>query len=194
MIEPQINTVTIKDTSASAGPLGLSAFGICTILLSLTNAGIIPFDAMVLSMGLFYGGMTQIIVGLLEGRKGNTFGLVAFTSYGIFWVAFVAMNVMPALGAMAAPSGAAINAFLIMWCIFTIILFVATLKLPKVLRILFGALIVLFVLLILGGLTGNPSFSTMAGYEGLIVGSLSLYGSAAFLLNEIYGRTLLPVG
>lgn len=194
MAEPQLNTVTIKDTSASAGPLGLAAFGICTILLSLTNAGVITFDATVLSMGLFYGGFTQIIVGLLEGRKGNTFGLVAFTSYGIFWLAFVGMNVLPALGAMPAPSGGAINAFLIMWCIFTVILFIATLKLPKLLQLIFGTLIVLFVILIAGGLTGNASLNTVAGYEGLVVGSLSLYGSAAFLLNEIYGKTLLPVG
>lgn len=190
-----VSTVTtIKDTSGSAGPLGLSAFGFCTILLSLTNAGVIGFDATVLSMGLFYGGLTQIIVGLLEGKKGNTFGLVAFTSYGIFWVAFVSMNTLPAVGVMAAPSPAGINAFLILWCLFTVILFIATLKLPKILQILFGALILLFVLLITGSLTGNSSITTFAGWEGVIVGCLSLYASTAFLLNEIYGKTVLPIG
>ncbi|HMJ67629.1 MAG TPA: acetate uptake transporter [Cyclobacteriaceae bacterium] len=187
-------TTIIKDTSASAGPLGLSAFGFCTILLSLTNAGVIAFDATVLSMGLFYGGLTQIIVGLLEGKKGNTFGLVAFTSYGIFWVAFVSMNVLPGMNIMPAPSAGGINAFLILWCLFTVILFIATLKLPKILQILFGALILLFVLLIAGSLTGNPAITTAAGYEGVVVGLLSLYASSAFLLNEIYGKTVLPIG
>lgn len=191
----EVSTVTtIKDTSASAGPLGLSAFGFCTILLSLTNTGVIAFDATVLSMGLFYGGLTQIIVGLLEGKKGNTFGLVAFTSYGIFWVAFVAMNTLPAVGLMAAPAPGGINAFLILWCLFTIILFIATLKLPKILQIIFGTLILLFVLLIAGSLTGNSSITTMAGWEGVVVGLLSLYASSAFLLNEIYGKTVLPIG
>lgn len=194
MSEPQVNNVIIKDMSASAGPLGLSAFGICTVLLSSTNAGLIPFDSVVLSMGLFYGGLTQIIVGILEGKKGNTFGLMAFTSYGIFWVSFVALNILPGMGAMPAPSGSSINAFLIVWCAFTIVLFVATLKLPKFLQVLFGALVVLFVLLIVGSITGSAGITTMAGYEGIVVGLISFYGAAAFLLNEVYNRTVLPVG
>ncbi|MEX2437768.1 MAG: acetate uptake transporter, partial [Candidatus Babeliales bacterium] len=85
------NNVTLKDGTANPGPLGLFAFGICTVLLSLINAGIIEMDSMILTMGLFYGGVTQILVGMMEAKKGNTFGLVAFTSYGIFWVSFVAI-------------------------------------------------------------------------------------------------------
>ena len=188
------NNFTIKDATASPGPLGLSAFGICTILLSSINAGLIPFDSMILSMGLFYGGVTQIMVGLMERRKGNTFGLVAFTSYGIFWVSFVAIQIMPRLGWTEPPSQGGMTAFLVMWCLFTIILFVATLVLPKLLRILFGTLILLFVLLIAGSSTGNASLTTFAGYEGILVGLISLYASAAFLLNELYGRPVLPVG
>jgi succinate-acetate transporter protein len=95
---------------------------------------------------------------------------------------------------MPAPSAGGINAFLILWCLFTVILFIATLKLPKILQILFGALILLFVLLIAGSLTGNPAITTAAGYEGVVVGLLSLYASSAFLLNEIYGKTVLPIG
>jgi hypothetical protein len=190
----EINNIAIKDGSASAGPLGLSAFGICTVLLSSANAGIIAMDAVILSMGLFYGGFTQIIVGLLEGKKGNTFGLVAFTSYGIFWLSFVAIQVMPKIGWMTAASEGGMIAFLVMWCLFTIMLFVATLKLNRLLQILFGTLIVLFVLLIIGSYTGIGGIITLAGFEGIVVGLISLYASAAFLLNEIYGRTVLPIG
>lgn len=190
----EVNNFTIKDATASPGPLGLSAFGICTILLSSINAGIIPMDSVVLSMGLFYGGMTQILVGLMEARKGNTFGLVAFTSYGIFWVSFVAINVLPGIGWMAPASEGGMIAFLLMWCLFTIILFVATLKLNRLLQVLFGTLIVLFVLLIIGSYTGSGGIITMAGYEGIVVGLISLYAATAFLLNEIYGRTILPIG
>src|SRR5690606_6195373 len=104
----EVTTVTtIKDQSASAGPLGLSAFGICTIMLSLVNAGVIPLDAMVLSMGLFYGGVTHTIVGLLEGQQGTPLGLVGFTSYGLFWLSFVSVTVMPSLGWLAQASSAA---------------------------------------------------------------------------------------
>lgn len=186
--------VIVKDTTASAGPLGLSAFGICTVLLSLTNAGVIALDAMVLSMGLFYGGVTQIMVGLLEARKGNTFGLVAFTSYGIFWVSFVAIQVLPGLGWMTAASPGGMVAFLVMWGVFSTMLFIGTLKLNKLLQILFGALIILFVLLIAGSSLESTSLIRLAGYEGFITGLISLYASAAFLLNEIYGKPVLPVG
>ncbi|MFO7257995.1 MAG: acetate uptake transporter [Bacteroidota bacterium] len=191
----EVTTVTtIKDQSASAGPLGLSAFGICTIMLSLVNAGVIPLDAMVLSMGLFYGGVTQIIVGLLEGKKGNTFGLVAFTSYGIFWVSFVSINVIPSLGWLAQASSGAMITYLIMWCLFTVILFIGTLRIGKLLQVLFGALILLFVLLIIGSIAGSSAILTLAGYEGLLVGAISLYAASAFLLNELFGKSILPVG
>ena len=188
------NHFTIKDATASPGPLGLSAFGICTVLLSLINAGIIPMDSMILSMGLFYGGLTQIMVGLMERRKGNTFGLVAFTSYGIFWVSFVGINVFPGLGWMAPASQGGMIAYLVMWCIFSIMLFIATLKLNRLLQFLFATVVVLFALLIVGGLTGNASITTFAGYEGILCGLTSLYAAAAFLLNEIYGRAVLPIG
>jgi uncharacterized protein len=185
---------TIKDATASPGPLGLSAFGICTVLLSLINAGIIEMDSMILSMGLFYGGLTQIMVGLMERRKGNTFGLVAFTSYGIFWVSFVAINVLPGLGWMQPASEGGMIAYLVMWCLFSTMLFIATLKLPRLLQFLFATVVLLFVILIVGSATGNASIIRFAGYEGILCGLTSLYASAAFLLNEMYGRTVLPIG
>ena len=190
----ETNAFSIKDATASPGPLGLSAFGICTVLLSLINTGIIAMDSMILSMGLFYGGATQIMVGLMERRKGNTFGLVAFTSYGIFWVSFVAINVLPAMGWMAPASEGGMIAYLVMWCVFSIILFIATLKLNRLLQILFATVVLLFVILIVGNVTGSAGIITLAGYEGILCGLVSLYAAAAFLLNEIYGRAVLPIG
>jgi succinate-acetate transporter protein len=151
-------------------------------------------DSMILSMGLFYGGVTQIMVGLMERRKGNTFGLVAFTSYGIFWLSFVAINVLPSLGWMPAASADGMIAYLVMWCLFSIMLFIATLKLNRLLQFLFATVVLLFVILIVGSVTGNASISRLAGYEGILCGLTSLYAAAAFLLNEIYGRTVLPIG
>lgn len=190
----ETNDVTLKDGTASPGPLGLFAFGMCTVLLSLINAGIIGMDSMIFSMGLFYGGLTQILVGLMEGKKGNTFGLVAFTSYGIFWISFVAINVLPAQGWMAPASEGGMIAYLVMWCVFSTMLFIGTLKLNRLLQVLFATVVLLFLLLIIGSSTGNGNIIIVAGYEGIVCGLVSLYAATAFLLNEMYGRTLLPVG
>ncbi|HYH55855.1 MAG TPA: acetate uptake transporter [Anseongella sp.] len=189
------NTHTVlRDTSANPASLGLFAFGICTILLSLINAGIMEMDSMLLSMGLFYGGIAQILVGVMEAKKGNTFGLTAFTSYGIFWLTFVAMNVMPELGWMKPASRGGMVAFLVMWGIFTVLLFIATLKLNRALQVLFGTLIILFILLVAGTSSANAAIIRLAGYEGILVGLVAMYFGTAGLLNEVYGRTLLPLG
>ena len=74
---------------ANPGPLGLMGFGMTTILLNIHNAGFFPVMTAIVSMGIFYGGLAQVIAGILEFRKGNTFGTTAFTSYGFFWIALV---------------------------------------------------------------------------------------------------------
>jgi succinate-acetate transporter protein len=89
------STITIKDTTANPAPLGLLAFGLTTVLLNLHNAGIFEMNSMILAMGIFYGGIAQIIAGIMEAKKNNTFGLVAFVSYGSFWLTLVALIVMP---------------------------------------------------------------------------------------------------
>lgn len=189
-----VKNITINDATANPGPLGLFAFGICTVLLNLINAGIIAMDSMMLSIGLFYGGLIQILVGLMEAKKGNTFGLVAFTSYGIFWVSFVAIQVLPGLGWMAPASAGGMIAYLMMWCVFSIVLFIATLKLNRLLQILFATVVLLFLLLIIGNYTGQESIIVLAGYEGMVCGLISLYAGTAFLLNEMHGKILLPIG
>src|SRR5664279_2120245 len=117
------STIVIKDTTANPAPLGLLAFGMTTVLLNLHNAGIYEMNSMILAMGIFYGGIAQVIAGIMEGKKNNTFGLTAFISYGFFWLTLVGLIVMPKLGWIPAASEHAMVASLIISGIFTFFLF-----------------------------------------------------------------------
>jgi len=186
--------LNIKDNSANPAPLGLFGFGMTTILLNLHNAGIYEMNSMILAMGLFYGGIAQIIAGIMESKKNNTFGMTAFISYGSFWLTLVALIVLPKLGWITATSGEGMIAYLIIWGIFTALLFIGTLKLSKALQFVFATLTILFFLLAAGDATGNASLKQFTGYEGILCGASAVYTGAATLLNEVYGKTILPVG
>lgn len=187
-------TLNIKDTSANPGPLGLFGFGMTTILLNLHNADFYELNSMILAMGLFYGGMAQIVAGILEAKKNNTFGLTAFVSYGFFWLTLVALIVMPKLGWMTATSNDAMVAFLTMWGVFTFLMFFGTLRINRALQFVFASLALLFFLLAIGDATGNASLKTFTGYEGILCGCSALYTGIATLLNEVYGKEVLPLG
>ena len=184
----------IKDNSANPGPLGLFGFGMTTILLNLHNAGIYEMNSMILAMGLFYGGIAQIIAGVLESKKNNTFGMTAFISYGSFWLTLVALIVIPKLGWIPAASNEAMIAYLILWGIFTALLFIGTLRINRALQFVFATLTILFFLLAAGDATGNASLKQFTGYEGILCGASAIYTGIAGLLNEVYGKILLPVG
>ncbi|ACL64115.1 GPR1/FUN34/yaaH family protein [Anaeromyxobacter dehalogenans 2CP-1] len=184
----------IKDTTANPAPLGLMGFGLTTVLLNLHNAGIIGIGSMILAMGLFYGGLAQIIAGVMEWKKKNTFGMVAFTSYGFFWISLVALIVMPRFGIADASDKNAMAAYLFIWGLFSIVLFIATLKMNRTIMLVFFALVVLFILLGLGDATGNATITRIAGYEGIACGLGAIYLGAAQILNEVYGRKVLPIG
>ena len=188
------STIAIKDANANPAPLGLLAFGMTTVLLNLHNAGIYEMNSMILAMGIFYGGIAQVIAGIMEGKKNNTFGLTAFTSYGFFWLTLVGLIVMPKLGWIPAASESAMVAYLIVWGIFTACLFFGTLRISKALQFIFATLTILFFLLALGDATGNASLKTFTGYEGLVCGVSAIYAGAGILLNEVYGKTVLPLG
>jgi uncharacterized protein len=183
-----------KEGIANPAPLGLCAFGTTTVLLNLHNSGIFEINSMILAMGIFYGGIAQVIAGIIEAKKNNTFGLTAFTSYGLFWLSLVALIVMPKLGWMAAPSEKAMVAYLLIWGLFTLLLFFGTLRLSRALQLVFATLTVLFILLALGDSTGNDSIKHLAGYEGVVCGGLAIYTGIAGLLNEMYGKIVLPIG
>src|ERR1700743_1901771 len=183
-----------KEGIANPAPLGLCAFGMTTVLLNFHNAGFFELNAMILAMGIFYGGLAQVIAGIIEARKNNTFGLTAFTSYGFFWLSLVGLIVMPKLGWMAAASDTAMAAYLGIWGLFTFLLFFGTLKLNRALQFVFASLTILFILLAAGYATGNVSIKHLAGYEGIICGLSAIYAGIANVLNEVYGRSVLPLG
>ena len=187
-------TIVIKDTSANPAPLGLLAFGLTTVLLNLHNAGIFEMNSMILAMGIFYGGIAQIIAGIMESKKNNTFGFVAFVSYGSFWLTLVALIVIPKFGWVPAASASAMIAYLIMWGIFTSLLFIGTLRTTRALQFVFATLAILFFLLAYGESEAGASIKTFTGYEGIVCGASAIYTGIGALLNEIYGKTILPLG
>jgi hypothetical protein len=185
----------IKDTTSNPAPLGLLAFGMTTVLLNLHNAGYFGLGSMILAMGIFYGGIAQVIAGIMEWKKGNTFGTTAFCSYGLFWLSFVGLVTLPNIIPNVKPAAEeAVIAYLIMWGIFTFVMFIGTLKLNKALQVVFFTLAVLFFLLAAGDATGNAALKTFTGYEGIFCGASAIYAGLAQVLNEVYGRTILPLG
>jgi uncharacterized protein len=184
-----------RDLSANPAPLGLLAFGMTTVLLNLHNAGFYELNSMILGMGLCYGGLAQIIAGIMEWKKGNTFATTAFISYGFFWVSLVALLLLPGTGMTKAPDGAAMAAYLAMWGLFTTALFVGTLRLNRALQVVFATLVILFFLLAIGDYTTvSPAFKRFTGFEGIVCGLSAMYAGFAQVLNELFGRTLLSLG
>jgi len=184
----------LRDTSANPAPLGLMGFGMTTILLNMHNIGLFGLSSMIIAMGIFYGGIAQIIAGIMEWKKKNTFGTVAFTSYGLFWITLVAMILLPKAGLISAPASSEMAAYLFFWGMLTLILFIATFKINKALMTVFFLLTILFFLLGFADATGNPMLKMIAGYEGILCGLSAVYAAAAQILNEVYGRTVLPLG
>ena len=187
-------SVSLVENTANPAPLGLCGFGMTTMLLNIHNAGFFEMNSMILSMGLFYGGAAQVIAGIIESKKNNTFGLTAFTSYGFFWMVFAGIGFLPKLGLADATTNDAIVAFLAIWGIFTLFLFIATLKMNRALQVIFGTLVLLFGLLVWGDASGDPAIKKLAGYEGILCGASAFYLAMATILNEAYGRTVLPIG
>lgn len=189
-----VQEYALQDKSANPAPLGLLGFGMTTVLLNIHNAGIFEMNSMIFGMGIFYGGIAQIIAGIMESKKNNTFGFTAFISYGFFWLTLVGLLVMPKLGWIEAASQTSMAYYLMMWGIFTFFLFLGTFRISVALQVVFGTLVVLFFLLAYGDATGNATIKTIAGYEGIICGASAIYTGMASLLNEVYGKTVLPIG
>ena len=184
----------IVDTTANPAPLGLLGFGMTTVLLNFHNAGIYALGSMVLAMGLFYGGMAQIFAGWMEWKKGNTFGTTAFASYGLFWETLVFLLLMKSWGWWAGPEEGAMVAYLFMWGLFTFGMWIATLKHNKALQVVFLTLWILFFLLAIKDATGSALIGTIAGWEGILCGFSAIYLALAQVINETYGKTVLPIG
>ena len=185
-------TMVSRSDAANPAPLGLAGFALTTILLNIHNAGFYELSVMIIGMGVFYGGIAQIIAGIMEYRQGNTFGTVAFISYGSFWLSLVFIWVMPHLGLPAADAVSK-GCYLAIWGLFTFILFIGTLGGKTIGKLVFGSLTILFFLLAVANFTGSQVIHTIAGFEGIVCGSLALYEAAALVINEKFGKQVLPL-
>ncbi|MEM4598064.1 MAG: acetate uptake transporter [Candidatus Diapherotrites archaeon] len=181
------------DNAANPAPLGLMGFGLTTVLLNLHNAGFFGLGSMILGMGIFYGGLAQVIAGIMEFKNKNTFGATAFTSYGLFWLSLVALIVLPKIGWAAETDKTAMGFYLFMWGLFTLLMFMGTLKTNRALQFVFASLTILFFLLAAGDFTGNATVTKVAGYEGIICGLSAVYLGIAQILNETYNKNVLPI-
>lgn len=192
--QTNVVTATIKDLTANPAPLGLLGFGMTTVLLNIHNAGFFPMNAMILAMGIFYGGLAQVIAGIMEWKKNNTFGTTAFTSYGFFWLSLVGLILMPKMGIAEAATAKAMSAYLFMWGLFTLVMFIGTLKISRALQFVFLSLTILFFLLAAGDFTGIEAITRFAGFEGIVCGLSAIYAALAQVINELYGKEMMPLG
>jgi succinate-acetate transporter protein len=177
--------------AANPATLGLMGFGMTTVLLNLHNAGFIPLGSMILSMGIFYGGIAQIIAGIMEYRNRNMFGMTAFISYGFFWISLVALLFLPALGLSQPVGRIGMAAYLFMWGLFTALLAVSASRLNYAILTVFITLAILFFLLSIGAFI--PIVQRIAGYEGMFCGFTAIYTAFAEVTNDVYGRIVLPI-
>jgi len=188
--------IVIKDNTANPAPIGLLGFGMTTILLNLHNAGFFGMNAMILGMGIFVGGLAQVLAGYLEWKKNNTFGATAFTMYGMFWLSLVVIVVLPmtSFGATLKPDGPAMGWYLALWGLFTLMMFIGTLRLICILKVIFLSLTILFFLLAIGKFWPNESLEHFTGYEGIFCGLSAFYAGMAAVINEVHGKDILPTG
>jgi hypothetical protein len=197
----------MSEKSANPAPLGLLGFGMTTVLLNFVhNFGLTPtVDSMILAMGLAYGGLAQVIAGIMEYKKGNTFGTVAFTSYGLFWWSYAFLNLLPLqyfFYGIPSASNEAMMAYYFMWGLFTFAMFFGTLKKNRALQFVFMSLAILFFLLAAKyalfsyttlTTTDLELFTRIIGVEGIICGLSAFYLALAEVLNEAHGKTVLPI-
>jgi hypothetical protein len=188
---PAATAVTIADPA----PLGLAAFALTTFVLSMFNAGLVDAkgEPIVLGLALAYGGVAQLLAGMWEFRKGNTFGATAFSSYGAFWISFWAYVAFFAKGIPEANRGTAAGLYLIAWGIFTTYMWVASLRTTAAVNLVFLLLAITFFVLGIGDAVGNDTISKLGGWLGLATAVAAWYASFAGVTNFTFGREVLPV-
>ncbi len=191
--ETNKNNLFLMDNTANPAPLGLCAFGTTTILLSLCNLGIIALSSPVIAMAIFYGGIAQIIAGLMEWKKNNNFGFLTFVSFGFFWITFAGIMMLPVLGLAKAPQPVDLAAFLSVWGIIALGLLICTMKMHRSLQVTVLAVLLLIVILVAAELTGSGLIKMSGGVMGIIAGGLALYIGLGQVINEVYNRKIIPV-
>ncbi|HET8615791.1 MAG TPA: acetate uptake transporter [Actinomycetales bacterium] len=180
---------------ADPAPLGLAGFAMTTFFLSIVNAGILPktVEGVVLGLALFYGGLAQLLAGMWEFAKGNTFGAVAFSSYGAFWLSFWYLVAHTDLSAAGADAEKGVGTYLLGWTIFTAYMMLASFRVSGVVAAVFVALTVTFALLTVGALATSDSWTKIGGYIGILTAIFAWYGSFASVFNFTNKRAAVPV-
>ncbi|MDR0519208.1 MAG: acetate uptake transporter [Clostridiales Family XIII bacterium] len=196
MTETNQNATIITESSekkSNPGPLGLLGFGMTTILLNLHNAGIIELSVVIVAMGFALGGLAQIIAGIFELKHGNTFGGTAFTAYGLFWWSLIFIWANPVKE--VAPADASSLAFyLLLWGIFTLCMFIGTLRHNRATQVVFFSLTVLFFGLAISDFTGSEAVHHASGWIGIFCGASAVYNATGQVINEEFGRQVFPLG
>lgn len=177
---------------ANPAPLGLLGFGMTTCLLNLHNAGFIPLSIVIVAMGFALGGAAQIIAGIMEFKKNNTFGATAFTAYGFFWWSLILIWANPLSGIQSADP-ISMGYYLGIWCLFTGFMFIGTLKHNRASQVVFGSLTLLFLLLSLANFTGSVSIHIIAGYVGIFCGLSAIYNAMGQIINQEFEKTIIPL-
>ena len=191
--ETNRNNIFLMDQTANPAPLGLCAFGTTTILLSLWNAGVIGITSPIFAMAIFYGGLAQIIAGLMEWKKNNNFGFLTFVSFGFFWMTFAGVLMLPALGLAKAPGPVDLAAFLAVWGIVAFGLLICTLNMHRSLQVTVLAVFLTIVLLVAAELTESGLVKLAAGLMGILAGALAIYIGLGQVINEVHNRKIIPV-
>ena len=192
---PEDAAIVVTPAANPAG-LGLVAFGLTTVLLSLVNAGVLPpgGEGVVIPLALAFGGLMQIFAGAFEFKLGNTFGMTAFLSYGAFWWWFAFLLLFAHNNGSTSRRGPTIGVALLLWGVLTLYLWISTFRLPRILFLIFLTLWVTFGLLGFGAITGNPQLTHLGGWLGIVCGTLAMYGSFGIVTNATFGRTVVPLG
>jgi len=199
MAEDEFATITIDGkklsthTPANPAPLGFIAVGLTIVFYGLFVAGLYGLNSMIFTLGIVYGGITLLIASAMEYKNGNTFGTVAFGLYGIYWISDILILIFAKLGWGIAPDTNSIAIFYFVWGLFTVGIFIGTLKLSRIVQAFFLTLAVLFFLLTAWVLTGNTTLALIAGWEGVLCGVIGVYIGLAEVLNDLYDSKVLPV-
>lgn len=190
------NQVTVVQ-EANPAALGLVAFGLTTVLLSLINAGVLPpgGEPVVIPLAIAFGGLMQVFAGAFEFKLGNTFGMTAFLSYGAFWWWFALLLLFAGNHWIdLSAAGPTVGVALLLWGVLTLYLWISTFRLSKVVFLIFLTLWPTFFLLGLGAIQAAPALSHLGGWLGLLCGGLALYGSFGIVTNATFGRAVVPMG
>ena len=183
-----------KSVIANPAPLGLLGFGMTTCLLNLHNAEFMPLSIVIVAMGFALGGAAQIIAGIIEMMKNNTFGATAFIAYGFFWWSLILIwaNPLASLGILA-PDAKSMGYYLGLWGVFTLFMFIGTLKHNRATQFVFFSLTILFFLLSISDFTGSIAIHHIAGWVGIICGLSAIYNAMGQIINHEFSKVIMPL-